>query len=281
MRGNLSPKLQKLNANFGFVKYCLAKALVVPFNPFVGSIHPPPNFSQIIEARKAKKRLHKSQMKKMYRWRQNEGRDNWKELWSEDKQQLKELRNAEYVETPFGFEPKVLNPFGYPPPQIEENQYPYERLELKDSITGEPFVKPKPTNLRILGLIFILRAYFMRLTKTSSKKGKEHQCWALIAELLAYISEKYSETGLSSWWKKVAKFFEIWNEEVILDSWLDFYQKNKDELDSQCEMWLMKHSERYQEEPLETDSKTNLSTKKLLRQSGIIEKQKASITQIS
>ncbi len=202
---------------------------------------------------------------------------HFKELWKEDLRQLKELRDMEYVQTPFGFEPKILNPFGYPPPKMIGN--PYGRFELRNPITGKPFVKPNPMNLRILGLVFILKSYFIKLTKANSKKGKGHPYWNLIAELLAYISERYPETGLSSWWRKVAKIYEIWNEEVILDSELDFYQKNKDELDSQCEKWLMEHSERYREDPLEIDSKTTLSTKEWLRESSIIEKQKASMVQ--
>jgi hypothetical protein len=271
MRGNISQKLQKLNANSGLIRYWLANALVVPFNPFVGSAYLS-DLSQIKEERRFKKRLHKSQMKKIYRRRQKEGGNNWKELWEKDKQQLKDLRKMEYIQTPFGVEPKTLNPFGYPPPQVEENQNLYESLELKNQITDEPFVKPNPMNLRILGLIFIFRTYFMRLTKTNSKKGKGHPCWGLIAELLAYISEKYSETVISSWWKKVEKIFEIWNEEAFLDSQLYFYQKNKNELDSQSEKWLIEHSERYREDPLDTDSKTTFSAKKWLKESGIIKK---------
>ena len=102
-------------------------------------------------------------------------------------------------------------------------------------------------NERILGLMFVLRAYFMRLTKAKFKKRKGRPCWSLIGSLLGYISPiTYTAQNLSSWWKKSRKIFKNYREEAFLDLLLKYYEKNKDELDKECEDWLMKHLEGYQ-----------------------------------
>jgi hypothetical protein len=142
---------------------------------------------------------------------------------------LRELERTDYVQTLFGFEPRIRNPFGNPQP-------------------NDPVRRKNPIDLRILGLIFILRTYFRRLTGIKSNKARAN--WVLISDLLELISPKdYSPTDLSSWWRKDKKYFEIYDEETFLDSYIRFYENHTDELDTLSEKWLQSLEE-YRENPL-------------------------------
>lgn len=194
-------ELQKMGADLGYVKYCLANAFVLPFDIFASS-----NPS-------GAKKLRHSNWKRIYRREKARGGD-WKDRLKEIRKRSKDLRKTQYIQTLFGFEPINVPSMRNPRPT-------------------------KPSQNRLLAAVWMLKTYFERLTKGKSKKGKGQPCWELIAELLELIHPiRFSARDLASWWGKRRRDFEPWDGDALLVLDLAFYQRHKLELDSQCTEWL-------------------------------------------
>jgi hypothetical protein len=197
-------ELQKIDADFGYLKYKLADCFVIPL--------PDPT----LPSNSSKTKLYQSNWKKMYRQARTEG-ENWKSKWKESQRQRKEIMKQlkdstkiKDVQTLFGFGPATMKP----------------------NVT-------KPFQDRILRFIWMSKTYFERLTKVKSKTGEGHPCWKLISELLELIYPvRLSAETLASWWEKRKKDFEIWDADTFLESDLAFYQRHKVGLDIQCREWL-------------------------------------------
>ncbi|MBI3597636.1 MAG: hypothetical protein HY203_10830 [Nitrospirae bacterium] len=191
MRSSLDwkQKLNEIGGNVDFVRWLaedqhMLNPLTLPFVTGHGK-----------EAKNRKEANYKKMKRHLMKKEGKRWKDIWKQLYLRG---LKQLGKMEYYTE-----------------QIMDDTGKFISIPRLDKRVQKVRTKPPATQWTF---VWILQAYFKRLTRKP--------CWSLIADILNDFGggDKWSHDNVNIGWRYNKKKFEIWNEDVFLDSALDLYR---------------------------------------------------------